>query len=109
MPYIALTAARMEDSVTDEEKHANFDRLLAVQNRISREINDACYGKTYALLVEGPSKTDPSTLTGRTPGGKIVNFPKAEGIGVGDYVNVTVTKVNTWSLFGELCKKEKEI
>mgnify|MGYP002772095470 FL=1 len=102
-------AARMEDSVTDEEKHANFDRLLAVQNRISREINDACYGKTYELLVEGPSKTDPSTLTGRTPGGKIVNFPKAEGIGVGDYVNVTVTKVNTWSLFGELCKKEKEI
>ena len=92
----------MEDSISEEEKHRNFDRLLEVQNRISREINDACYGKTYELLVEGESKTDPNMLTGRTPGGKIINFPIKDGIVTGDYIHVTVTKTNTWSLLGEI-------
>ncbi len=95
-------AAEMDDRISDEEKHENFDRLLEVQNRISREINDTCLGKTYELLVEGESKTDKDMLTGRTPGGKIVNFPKNDAICVGDYVTVTITKTNTWSLLGEL-------
>lgn len=97
-------AAVMEDAISDEEKHANFDRLLEVQNRISKEINDACFGKTFELLVEGDSKTDENMLTGRTPEGKIVNFPKEDGIAVGDYVNVTITKTNTWSLSGKICR-----
>ncbi|MBR7164305.1 MAG: tRNA (N6-isopentenyl adenosine(37)-C2)-methylthiotransferase MiaB [Clostridia bacterium] len=97
-------AAVMEDAISDSEKHENFDRLLEVQNRISREINDACFGKTFELLVEGESKTDENMLTGRTPGGKIVNFPKEDGIFVGDYIHVTVTKTNTWSLLGEICR-----
>ncbi|MBE7036895.1 MAG: tRNA (N6-isopentenyl adenosine(37)-C2)-methylthiotransferase MiaB [Ruminococcaceae bacterium] len=95
-------AAEIDDKVTDDEKHKRFDRLLEVQNRISREINDACFGKTYELLVEGESKTDKDMLTGRTPGGKIINFPKKDGIKTGDYVTVTVDKTNTWSLSGTL-------
>ncbi len=95
-------AAEIDDKVTDEEKHRRFDRLLEVQNRISREINDACLGQTFELLVEGESKTDSDMLTGRTPGGKIINFPKAEGLSAGDYVNVTVDKTNTWSLTGKI-------
>ena len=95
---VGTPAAVMEDSISDEEKHENFDRLLEVQNRISREINDACLGREYELLVEGESKTDKGMLTGRTPGGKIVK--------TGDYVTVTITKTNTWSLFGEL-KRDK--
>ncbi len=101
-------AAVMEDAISDEEKHQNFDRLLDVQNRISREINDACFGKTFELLVEGESKTDSNMLTGRTPGGKIVNFPKEDGIKVGDYIYVTVTKTNTWSLLGEINHDHQE-
>ncbi|MBQ9915199.1 MAG: MiaB/RimO family radical SAM methylthiotransferase, partial [Clostridia bacterium] len=99
---VGTPAAVMEDSISDEEKHENFDRLLEVQNRISREINDACLGREYELLVEGESKTDKGMLTGRTPGGKIVNFPKADNVKAGDYVTVIITKTNTWSLFGEL-------
>ncbi len=94
-------AAQMPDSATEEEKHARFDRLLEVQNRISREINEEYGGKTYELLVEGQSKTDPGMLTGRTSGGKIVNFPDNGQIKPGDFVNVKITKVSTWSLAGE--------
>ncbi len=97
-------AAVMEDAISDEEKHENFDRLLEVQNRISREINDSYMGRICELLVEGESKTDPDMLTGRTPEGKIINFPKEDSIKVGDYVIVTVTQTNTWSLSGQLEK-----
>ncbi len=99
-------AAVIDDAVTDEEKHARFDRLLDLQNIISREINDACLGETYEVLTEGESKTDKNMLTGRTPGGKIVNFPKEEGILAGSYVTVKIDKTNTWSLMGTIVKKE---
>jgi len=99
-------AAVMDDATTDEEKHKRFDRLLDLQNTISREINDACLGETYEVLTEGESKTDSNMLTGRTPAGKIVNFPKEEGITVGSYVTVKIDKTNTWSLMGTVVKKE---
>ena len=94
-------AAEMPDQVPEEEKHARFDRLLEVQNRISREINEKYFGKTVELLAEGESKTDPGVLTGRTSEGKIVNFPDDGETRAGDFVNVKITKVGTWSLTGE--------
>jgi len=97
-------AAAIDDLVTDEEKHARFDRLLALQNKISREINDACLGQTFEVLTEGESKTDASMLTGRTPGGKIVNFPKQDGVTTGSYVTVKIEKTNTWSLMGNIIR-----
>ena len=92
----------MEDSISDEEKHENFDRLLEVQNRISREINETYSGKTVEVLVEGPSKTNPEIYSGRTDTGKTVNFPFHDETKIGDYVNIKITKVNTWSLDGEI-------
>ena len=57
-----------------EEIHRNFERLLEVQNEISKKKNDAYVGRVERVLVDGPSKTDPSVLSGRTTTGKIVNF-----------------------------------
>ena len=94
-------AATMPDQIPEDVQHERFDRLLELQNRISREINEEYFEKTYELLVEGKSKTDEDVLTGRTPEGKIVNFPD-DGVTVeGDFVNVKITKVGTWSLTGE--------
>lgn len=98
-------AAEIDDLVTEAEKHERFDRLLEVQNRISREINETYEGKELELLVEGESKTDETMLTGRTPTGKIVNFPKQEDISVGDYVWVKIDKISTWSLAGSVIRK----
>ncbi len=95
-------AAVMEDMITDEEKHKNFDRLLDVQNTISREINETYGEKVLEVLVEGPSKTNPDVFAGRTDTGKTVNFPISNDVKVGDYVNVKITKVNTWSLDGKI-------
>ncbi|MBE7031049.1 MAG: tRNA (N6-isopentenyl adenosine(37)-C2)-methylthiotransferase MiaB [Ruminococcaceae bacterium] len=93
-------AATMPDVLTDEEKKRNFDALLAVQNRISKEINDTYVGKTLTVLTEGVSKTDEAVLTGRTEGGKIVNFTGNPDC-IGNLTRVTITESRTWSLVGE--------
>jgi len=93
-------AEKMEDCLTEEEKHNNFDRLLEVQNEISKRKNDAYVGTVQKILVEGASKTNADTLTGRTEGGKVVNFTGDISL-IGKMVDVKITKSQTWSLFGE--------
>ena len=90
----------MEDVITAEEKKANFDRMLEVQNRISLEKNLELRGKTVPVLVEGVSKTKECMLTGRTEGGKIVNFPGDESL-AGKIINVKLNEAKTWNFVGE--------
>lgn len=101
---VGTPAASMPDVMSEEEKHRNFDRMLAVQNEISKRKNDAYLGKTEMVLVEGVSKNNAETLTGRTEGGKVVNFSGDSSM-VGKLVPVRITKCQTWSLFGELIEE----
>ena len=87
--------------LTDEEKHKNFDRMLAVQNEISKRKNDAYLNTVQKVLVENHSKTNDSTMTGRTDGGKVVNFVGGDEL-IGEMVDVKITSAQTWSLFGEI-------
>lgn len=94
-------AATMEDVISPEEKKDNFNRLLEVQNRICAEINSTYKDKILPVLVEGESKTDADTLTGRTDGGKLVHF-KGDSSLIGKIVNIKITEPKTWSLMGEV-------
>lgn len=94
-------AAVMEDPTPMEEKKENFNRMLELQDKISYEKNKALEGKTMRVLVEGVSKTDETSLTGRTDGGKIVNF-KGDINLKGSFVDVKITEAKTWSLAGEI-------
>ena len=84
-------------------------------NEITLEINRTYVGTVHDVLVEGPSKTDPSMLSGRTFGNKLVNFPAppdcvaaAAPIGTpllamtGAIVPVRITSVKTFSFTGEI-------
>ncbi len=97
-------AAKMEDCMTDAQKHDNFDKMLKVQNEISKRKNDAYLDTVQKVLVEGQSKTNEDTLTGRTEGGKVVNFEGSKSL-VGEFVNVKITKCQTWSLFGDITER----
>lgn len=97
---VGTPAASMEDCLTDEEKHQNFDRMLALQNEISKRKNDMYLNTVQRVLTEGVSKTDAAVLTGRTEGGKVVNFAGDTAL-CGRFVDVKITKTQTWSLFGE--------
>ena len=91
----------MEDVATPDDRKANFNRLLQVQDRISKEINDSYVGTVQKVLVEGPSKTNPDTMTGRTDGGKIVNFDGDASM-VGKRLDIEITESRTWSLVGKI-------
>ncbi len=98
---VGTPAASMDFALTDEEIHKNFDRMLEVQNEISKRKNDVYLGTVQKVLAEGVSKNDVSAITGRTEGGKVVNFPGGAEL-IGKMLNIKITKVQTWSLYGEV-------
>lgn len=94
-------AAKLDFVLSDEDIHRNFDRLLEIQNRISKEKNLVFEGQVVDVLVDGVSKTDKNMLSGRMENTKIVNFPGPKSL-CGRYVRVRVTEAHTWSLNGVL-------
>lgn len=93
-------AAKMEDQVPDALKHERLEKLMAVQNDISREINDRFLDTVQEIMVEGPSKNDDAMWSGRTRTNKLVIFPHGAEQ-PGDFVNVKITHPQTWVLKGE--------
>ena len=67
-------AAKLDFVLSEEEIHKNFDEMLEVQNQICLEKNLEYKDRIEEVLVDGVSKTDNTMLSGRTDGGKIVNF-----------------------------------
>ncbi|MDP4182515.1 MAG: tRNA (N6-isopentenyl adenosine(37)-C2)-methylthiotransferase MiaB [Bacillota bacterium] len=94
-------AAKSSEQVSDEVKKQRFEKLLEVQNKISKEINDKLLGKVEEVLVEGLSKNSIWNYTGRTRANKIVNFKGSKEL-VGRLINVKITGTQTWSLEGEI-------
>mgnify|MGYP002153780428 CR=1 FL=1 len=91
----------MAEQLEEDVKNERFQRLVEVQNRLTRESNEKCLGQTLEVLVEGLSKKNKNRYTGRTESGKVVNF-KAENLKAGDFVKVKITECFTWFLNGEM-------
>ena len=103
-PREGTAAAGYPDPVPENTAKERFNRLLNLQNRISLKKNLACVGAEIEVLCEGASKTNTGRYTGRTPGGKIVNFScDIAGGGerlTGRFVNVLIEEARTWSFDG---------
>ena len=95
-------AEKFEDQIPEDVKHERFNRLVDAINRISAEKNAEYVGTVQQVLVEGTSKNDIMTYSGRTDGFKLVNFKASEDL-TGRMVYVRITESNTFSLVGELC------
>ncbi len=100
-PRGGTPAAKMLEQVEEAVSKERLQRLNELQARISMERNQELIGSQQELLVEGPSKNDPSRLTGRTRGNKLVHFIGPEELS-GQLVPVRITQAQTWNLFGEL-------
>jgi tRNA-2-methylthio-N6-dimethylallyladenosine synthase len=98
-PREGTPAAKMPNQVSEEIKKERFQYLLNVQNKISWEINQKLLNKTEDVLFEGPSKTNPDRLSGRTRGNKIVIAEADESL-IGTIQPVKITEAQTWSLLG---------
>ena len=97
-PRAGTPAAAMPDPTPKAEKNRRFDRLVALQNRISEEKHRAYIGKTLSVLVDG---RDGEWLTARTDGGRLVRLLGSDAL-IGQFLNVTVTDCTTWSLVGTI-------
>lgn len=94
-------AEKFEDQIEESEKHRRFGLLVSAVNEISEKKNKAYQDRVEKVLVDGVSKNDKSTLTGRTDGFKLVNFAGKKEL-IGSIVDVKITDAKTFSLFGEV-------
>ena len=96
-------AEKYEDQVPEEVKHERFNRLVDLINTISAEKNGEYAGRVERVLVEGASKTNSKTFSGRTDGFKLVNFEGTKDM-VGNLVDVEIIEGKTFSLDGRIVK-----
>src|SRR5215218_6639453 len=73
-PRAGTEAASMPDQVPNEVKGARIEQLVETCQRIASRRNQLRIGGVEEVLVEGPSRTDPSLLRGRTRRNTTVNF-----------------------------------
>ncbi|HBG26859.1 MAG: tRNA (N6-isopentenyl adenosine(37)-C2)-methylthiotransferase MiaB [Planctomycetes bacterium GWF2_41_51] len=100
---------KLADDVPNEIKKQRNIELLAVQEKISEEINKTFVGKTVKVLVDGTSKKghldsangkELPQLIGRTAGDFIVVFDGPANL-AGQFVDVNITRASALTLFGE--------
>ena len=80
-------------------KQERIGRLVELVQRRALERSRRFVGTTQEVLVEGPSRTDPARLRGRTRHNKTVNF--AGLAQPGDLVDVEITAATSTTLAGE--------
>ena len=97
-------AEQYEDQVPEDVKHERFNRLVDLMNELSLKKNKALEGLVLPVLVEGVSKNNEDTLTGRTEGFKTVNFKGPKDI-IGTIVPVRITEGKTFNLEGIFIEK----
>jgi tRNA-2-methylthio-N6-dimethylallyladenosine synthase len=97
-PRRGTEAADMPDQVPEEIKHERIERLVEVVQRVAAERNAARVGRVEEVLVEGPSRTEPALLRGRTRRNTTVNFTGAAE--AGELVDVLVEGATSTTLRG---------
>ena len=99
-PREGTPAARMPDPLSKEEKQANFQRLVDLQNDISAQKQQTYIGKTLRCLVDCESDDPRHNLNARTSGGRLVHFTGDKAL-IGSFVELHITGASSWAMFGE--------
>ncbi|HEY1519383.1 MAG TPA: tRNA (N6-isopentenyl adenosine(37)-C2)-methylthiotransferase MiaB [Solirubrobacteraceae bacterium] len=98
-PRRGTEAATLPDQMPHELKVERLQRLVEVVQRRALERAQRFVGRTLDVLVEGPSRTDPSRLRGRSRHNKVVNFT---GLGApGELVEVEILDATSQTLSGQ--------
>ncbi|MBS1676927.1 MAG: tRNA (N6-isopentenyl adenosine(37)-C2)-methylthiotransferase MiaB [Actinobacteria bacterium] len=97
-PRRETAAATMDGQLPHPVKVERMERLVEVVQRRAAERAQRFVGRTMEVLVEGPSRTDPARLRGRTRHNKAVNF---EGFAQpGELVDVEIASATSQTLSG---------
>ena len=97
-PRRGTAAADHTDQVPHAVKRERMECLVEVVQRRARERAERFIGRRLDVLVEGPSRNDPTRLRGRTVHNKTVNF---DGVAEpGDMASVEITSATSTTLGG---------
>lgn len=102
-PRPLTPAARMKDPVSMETKKERLLRLNALWNELALENNQKLVGSVVEVMIDGPSKKDPSVYTGYSDTGKPVNV-RGENLQTGDIIPVKIEQARTFSLNGSVLR-----
>lgn len=106
-----LASRHYPDDVPPEVKTARLNEIIALQTKMSLKSNQKDMGKTFKVLIEGPSKRNPDDLCGRAGNNKMCVFPSMAAeratqglapLGAGNYVNVKVVDCTSATLICEI-------
>jgi tRNA-2-methylthio-N6-dimethylallyladenosine synthase len=97
-PRAGTEAAALPDQVPEEVKRDRIERLIDLCQRVAHKRNRTRIGVVEEVLVEGPSRTDPTVLRGRTRRNTTVNFG---GVGEpGELADVRIDDATSTTLRG---------
>jgi len=97
-PRAGTEAAAMTEQIPEEVKHDRIERLIEVVQQVAASRNAQRVGRVEEVLVESPSRTDPSLLRGRTRRNTTVNFSGSAA--AGDLVDVRIEDATSTTLRG---------
>ena len=100
-PRRGTAAADLVDDTPATLVQERFDRMLALQNEISRQTWLADVGTVQEVLVEGASKMGEGQMFGRSTWNRIVNFSGPAEL-AGKLVNVKILRAYRNSMLGEI-------
>ena len=92
---------KMENQIPEDIKHKRFDRLKELAEYEIALGNTKYLDTIQDVLVEGPSKSDKTMLTGRTEYNKVVVFKGSEDL-INTMVKIKITENHMWYFKGEL-------
>jgi ribosomal protein S12 methylthiotransferase len=105
-PEAGTASAMLSDPVAEEVKAERYDRLMALQQRISLKANKAQVGRTLEVLVEGQGD-------GLNIGRSYRDAPEIDGLvffsgalPTGEMVAVHITRALEYDLIGEVQRDE---
>ncbi|HVM21541.1 MAG TPA: tRNA (N6-isopentenyl adenosine(37)-C2)-methylthiotransferase MiaB [Egibacteraceae bacterium] len=79
-----------------------YRELTALTNRLTAESNARQVGTTQQLLIEGPSKTDPTRMSGRTRTNRLVHVDATPQAVPGALVDAEITEAASFYLLGRV-------
>ena len=94
-------ARHLADDVPEDIKIRRLTEIIALQNELSLRSNQRDVGRTFDVLVEGPSKRSREQLCGRSSQNKMIVFPRGTAR-PGDTVRVRVREATAATLIGEI-------
>ncbi|VAW27327.1 Ribosomal protein S12p Asp88 (E. coli) methylthiotransferase [hydrothermal vent metagenome] len=106
-PEENTTAFDLPDDVPDEVKQEREDRLMALQQEISLELNNEKIGKTFKVIID---KKEDDFYVGRTEfdspevDNEVLIPVEESALQTGRFYQVTITRSDFYDLYGERLK-----